>query len=285
MSKATKKKKGDNNNNNDNNNGKVSTQLDIRHIDDMEEIYDKIMADYPLSYGTLASKKDRTNEYLPQWHNNNNLIYSEIDFVTIGYIIEKINKVHGRPNTGSSGHSGKLQNRGGIFYDLGSGSGKVSVAAALLHPFDSCYGIECLGSLILVANEIAQSYNTVGKSSLNRDYETFITQIFGNFLDIKTRDWRDGDLIFANSSTYDDNTMKKLALLAHLMKRGTFFVTVSQKLPSNDFIIVEHFMRKTSWGEASIYIHQKTTHPGNDDIDDEDDHPEEDRILKSENDI
>ena len=150
MSKATtKKKKGDNNNNNDNNNGKVSTQLDIRHIDDMEEIYDKIMADYPLSYGTLASKKDRTNEYLPQWHNNNNLIYSEMDFVTIGYIIEKINKVHGRPNTGSSGHSGKLQNRGGIFYDLGSGSGKVSVAAALLHPFDSCYGIECLGSCLL----------------------------------------------------------------------------------------------------------------------------------------
>jgi hypothetical protein len=42
-------------------------------------------------------------------------IYSEMDFVTIGYIIEKIKKVHGRPNTGASGHSGKLQNRGGIF--------------------------------------------------------------------------------------------------------------------------------------------------------------------------
>lgn len=282
MSKLKLKKKNINDNNSST---KVSNQLDIRHIDDMEEIYDKIMIDYPISYGSLASKKDRTNDYLPQWHSNNNLIYSEMDFVTIGYIIEKIKKVHGRPNTGASGHSGKLQNRGGIFYDLGGGSGKTTVAAALLFPFDSCYGIECLGSLILVANEITQSYNTVGKSALNRDYETFITQIFGDFLDMKIKDWRDGDIVFANSSTYDDKTMKKLALLAHLMKRGTFFVTVSQKLPSNDFIIVEHFMRKTSWGEASIYIHQKTTHQGNEDIDDEDDHPEEDKIMKSEEDL
>ena len=281
-----KSKKSSSSSKDGNSNNKVqSNQIDVRFIDDMEEIYDKIMNEYPLSYGALASKKDRTNEYLPQWHRNNNLVYSEIDFTTIGYIIEKINKVHGRPNTGASGHSGKLQSRGGMFYDLGSGSGKVCVAAALMHPFDSCYGIECLGSLILVANEITQSYNTIGKSALNRDYETYINQVFGNFLDSKDRDWRDGDIVFANASCYDDATMKKLALMAHLMKRGTFFVTISQKLPSNDFVIVEHFMRKVSWGEASVYIQQKVSHPGSDDIDDEGDHPEEDNIVQNEDDL
>lgn len=262
-----------------------SNQIDTRHIDNMEEIYDKIMIDYPLTYGALASKKDRTNEFLPQWHNNNNLVYSEIDFYTIGYIIEKINKVHGRPNTGASGHNGKLQNRGGLFYDLGSGSGKVSVAASLLHPFDSCFNIECLGSLVLVSNEITQSYNTVGRSSLNRDYETFINTIFGNFLDMKDKDWRDGDVVFANAANYDDNTMKKIALLAHLMKRGSFFVTISQKLPSNDFVIVDHFMRKISWGEASVYIQQKVTHNGTDDVDQHGEHPDEATIIKNEDEV
>jgi hypothetical protein len=280
-----KSKKNDTKKNESKKNDKaLSNQIDVRHIENMEEIYDKIMIEYPLTYGALASKKDRTNEFLPQWNRNNNLIYSEIDFSTIGFVIEKINKVHGRPNTGSSGHQGKLQTRGGLFYDLGSGSGKVAVAAALLHPFDSCFGIECLGSLILVANEIGQSYNTIGRTALNRDYETYITHIFGNFLDMKDKDWRDGDLVFANASNYDDETMKKLALLAHLMKRGSFFVTISQKLPSHDFVIVEHFMRKVSWGDASIYIQQKVSHAG-DDIDEHGDHPYEADIIKNDDDI
>jgi len=36
---------------------------------------------------------------------------------------------------------------GGSFYDLGSGTGRAVIAAALLHDFDWCYGIELMDSL------------------------------------------------------------------------------------------------------------------------------------------
>lgn len=52
-----------------------------------------------------------------------------------------------------------MQRRGGYFYDLGCGTGKPLVAAALLHEFDICCGIECLEGLFTAAVEIVGIYN------------------------------------------------------------------------------------------------------------------------------
>ena len=38
--------------------------------------------------------------------------------------------------------------------------------------------------------------------------------IQGDFLKIRTKDWRDGDIIFANSTCYDEVLMAKIAALA-----------------------------------------------------------------------
>ena len=35
---------------------------------------------------------------------------------------------------------GIIQSKGGIFYDLGSGTGKPVIGAAVYHNFDVCYG-------------------------------------------------------------------------------------------------------------------------------------------------
>ena len=80
----------------------------------------------------------------------------------LGTVLEKIKKVYGRPNVGASGASGWcqffhikysddmeainfatlgiIQSKGGIFYDLGSGTGKPVIGAAVYHNFDVCYG-------------------------------------------------------------------------------------------------------------------------------------------------
>ena len=55
--------------------------------------------------------------------------------------------------------------------------------------------------------------------------------------------------------------MNRIAMLALGMKRGSFFVTFTKRLPTNDFTVVEHTMERMSWGEATVYIHQKTTEP------------------------
>ena len=36
----------------------------------------------------------------------------------------------------------------------------------------------------------------------------------GDILNIESKDWRDGDVVFANSTCFDENLMNKLANLA-----------------------------------------------------------------------
>ena len=90
-------------------------------------------------------------------------------------VLQKIKNYHGKPNKGSSGYDGVMQGRGGTFYDLGSGSGKMVVAAAMLHNFDLCCGIECLEGLYSISFDMMATYNTKGKSHpllATREYDT-----------------------------------------------------------------------------------------------------------------
>lgn len=50
-----------------------------------------------------------------------------------------------------------------------------------------------------------------------------------------------------------------MGLCAVGMKKGSFFITLTKRLPSKDFAVLEFEMYKMSWGEATIFIMQKTT--------------------------
>jgi hypothetical protein len=43
------------------------------------------------------------------------------------------------------------------------------------------------------------------------------------------------------------------------MKRGSFFISITKRLPVADFIVLEHDMFPMSWGNATVYIMQKST--------------------------
>ena len=43
------------------------------------------------------------------------------------------------------------------------------------------------------------------------------------------------------------------------MKKGSFFITLSKRLPCLDFVILEYAIYEASWGSATIYIQQKKT--------------------------
>ncbi len=57
------------------------------------------------------------------------------------------------------------------------------------------------------------------------------------------------------------------------LKRGAFFITLTKRLPSTDFEVVDAEMYKMSWGEATIFVLQKITEPYSDpnESDDDDD--------------
>ena len=100
-------------------------------------------------------------------------------------IFGKIKNQYGKPYVGASGEDGILQRRGGYFYDLGCGTGKPLVAAALLHDFDVCCGIECLEGLFTAAVELVGIYNA--KVVILKFYYLIGLQIFNYYFIIVFR--------------------------------------------------------------------------------------------------
>lgn len=140
----------------------LMSKLDMVSVLEKKEIFDSIMQSFPTTLGKAVSKKERDELGLK----DSNLIYGEVTFESLGIVFEKIRKVFGRPYQGSSGPQGVLQSRGGIFYDLGSGTGKGVIGAAVLYNFDVCYGIECMEGLFSLSLDALNAYNTRGKARL-----------------------------------------------------------------------------------------------------------------------
>ena len=141
--------------------------------------------------------------------------------------------------------------RTGKFYDLGSGSGKVIVAAALLHSFESCCGIEILASLHGIADIVQAEYHRYFTSPRLEVYH-------GSITDLTLKDWTDGDIIYVNSTCFSNELFAEMASIAKKMKVGSIMITLSQVLPKATGFRLFHESRETmSWGEADYYFHKK----------------------------
>jgi hypothetical protein len=105
-----------------------------------------------------------------------------------------------------------------VFCDVGSGSGKAVFAAALLHNFHRCIGVEILLSLDAFAKECQLKWTGSVADCHGTDIEFF----GGSFLDTSLLDWRDADFLFANSTCYSDEMMIAISELAgmHLSAVG-----------------------------------------------------------------
>jgi hypothetical protein len=138
-------------------------KIDMGAVLEAKEVYDAVMQSFPTTLGKSVSKKERDDLGLK----DASLVYGEITFETFAVVMEKIKKVYGLPFANSCGPAGMLQSRGGIFYDLGSGTGKPVIAAAICHNFDVCYGIEVLEGLYSMSLDAMNIYNTKGKARLS----------------------------------------------------------------------------------------------------------------------
>ena len=103
------------------------------------------MENCPVSRGKHASSDERQKVN----DNRSTLVYGEITFRSYAIALEKIKNKYGG-----------LQEPGGIFYDLGSGTSKPALSSALLHDFDAVRGIELLEGLYNISVELAETWKT-----------------------------------------------------------------------------------------------------------------------------
>ena len=127
-------------------------------VKESQKLYDSLTSQFTISMAKAASKRERDEKQLTSM----NMVYGEITFESMGIILEKIKKRYGKPYVGTSGSTGVLQqSHGGIFYDLGSGSGKAIIAATVLHNFESCCGIELLEGLYSMSLDLNSAYGKI----------------------------------------------------------------------------------------------------------------------------
>ena len=191
-----------------------------------EEEFRLIFSEHPTQLVNAVARVEQSGQ-------SRDWVYGEInDLECISNVVHMIQQRHkGLRGDGTE-----------TFFDLGSGSGRPCIAAALCHPFRACKGIEINPDLFEISQHVVQKWNRLHDPS-----EVEIHFILGNFLDRNHHEWTQGDLIFVNSTCFTPQTMKRLAEIASAMKSGAFIVTLSYQLPISNFAVVDELRFPMSW--------------------------------------
>ena len=152
----------------------------------------------------------------------------------------------------------------GIFYDLGSGTGKPVIAMSLMHKFKKLTGIEYLQNLVKLSQQIKETYNKTiyekiekNKNLFNFEKPNIVEFVQGDFFKCR---WQDASVIFANSTCFSLDMINKIAEKANKeCKSGTIIITFTKKLNklNSNWELKNGFRRLMTWGIATIYVHRR----------------------------
>lgn len=144
---------------------------------------------------------------------------------------------------------------GQIFYDLGSGTGKAVFLAHFLFDFAQSKGIELLDTLFDASQEVYQRYE---KEILPQiAHELGNKQMSLTRGDILQTDFSDADIIFMNSTCFQDDLMDALEPKLETIHANAHFISLSKPFKSPWFHQYKHKLYDFSWGQATAFYHRK----------------------------
>ena len=154
-------------------------------------------------------------------------IYGEIDFDSFRSILTKTNP---------------KQNE--IFYDLGSGTGKAVILAALCFPFSKCIGVEKLDELYESSVETAKKAKLPNVEFIHADFNH--------------ADFSDGDVIYLNSYYFRyEMANSRFKKYFYALKPGTRLIFVQTPLDDPELEIIHEGDCEFSWGMSTVFISRK----------------------------
>lgn len=135
------------------------------------------------------------------------------------------------------------------FVDLGSGTGKAVLLAALLFPhMKKCIGIEILKELHENAVKCLKEFRAL-------DCKCAIEFVCA---DCFTRDdWYCMDLIFITTTCFTTEQMQKLVKRLPLLKEGAFLITTTRALESSVLLLKKKQRVRYAKGSLLFFLWQK----------------------------
>ncbi|GMI23773.1 hypothetical protein TeGR_g7918 [Tetraparma gracilis] len=196
----------------------------------------------PSNHGKVLSRTERKREgYISP-----TLTYGEIRFDTFEELFNLLREKN------------LLPSEGGTFVDVGCGIGKPVFAAALLHDFQKCTGIEILEDCYRCAVETLAFWTSDIKPLLNED-RVLPENLKFSFLnnDATLVDWSGADVVFMNSTMFNMALMLKLSVQCRALREGAIIVTTTRKIVGRQFELVHEEKMEESWGEAQVYVFRR----------------------------
>jgi hypothetical protein len=165
-----------------------------------------------------------------------NFLYGELPFQTWKKIVEQI-----QPK------------EDGVFFDLGSGTGRVVMASYLGCGFRKCVGIEILDGLHNKAVEVLGVFDQIVRPQIAGSLEgREISFVRESLFDT---DLREADFIFMNHPFKDGPEFVRLEdkFLSEL-KPGTKIATIIRSLKNPAFKQLGSATQQFSWGESTVHF-------------------------------
>jgi len=134
--------------------------------------------------------------------------------------------------------------QGEKFVDLGSGTGKSVIIAAMFYEFGMAQGIELLPGLHKIAEEVKAK---LPQLSCHLDFKLG---------DIFTTDFSDADVVFVNATGFFGDTLEKLFAKLAQLKPGSRVILSTKKVQLKAFEEIYCNFHLMSWGMSRITIYQ-----------------------------
>lgn len=194
------------------------------HHQSLFSLFNSLTADLQ---GAILSYSERERLSLPHY---GQFTYGEVEFASMISILDMCEIKPGE-----------------VFWDLGCGTGKCLLAAALLHPeLSAVKGVELLESLYTACCEAICRYEAEGK--------TAISVIQGDILVV---DWSEADIVYISSLCFPENLLIQAAVCMENLKPGARVLTLKAFLSENAFLLLHTVKVKMTWGPASVYLYKR----------------------------
>eukprot|EP00192_Tetraselmis_astigmatica_P019406 CAMPEP_0117680238 /NCGR_PEP_ID=MMETSP0804-20121206/18241_1 /TAXON_ID=1074897 /ORGANISM="Tetraselmis astigmatica, Strain CCMP880" /LENGTH=218 /DNA_ID=CAMNT_0005489713 /DNA_START=292 /DNA_END=949 /DNA_ORIENTATION=+ len=204
------------------------------------EIVEELYNEFPGEYLRAACRTE-----IEERDEIGSLVYGEVGFTSLAWILRT-----------AMSHCGVEDGPPSVFYDLGSGSGRMVVSAALLYPeLKRCGGIEIIRGLHDVAQLVKSKMEQAGEDSACFSRSKCIDFSHGDLLEAE---WSDADIVLVNSTCFTAKLMADLeAKAAGKLRQGAVIITFTSHFKGPEWELVCSNRRQMSWGPADIYLQRK----------------------------
>jgi len=165
------------------------------------------------------------------------LVYGEIDPRGFGELLDRVGVAPGE-----------------CFWDVGSGTGKPVLLAAMLFPFARSCGVEVLATLHAEAELRLERYRREVLPQLPEEKRRQeLRFLLGRYESV---DLAGADVLFSHCTTFDDGGLATLAAACARLKPGSRIITVGQPLIHSALEPALDAPVPMEWGESICHVYR-----------------------------